>query len=175
MDKELTKKSKYISKLLRHEPEDLAVDKNGWVQVSALLKKVGISKSELNQVVEENNKKRFEFDTHEIRIRARQGHSMEVDVQLTEVEAPDELFHGTAVDTSEIIMKEGISKMSRLHVHLSKDEDTAKNVGSRKGKSVILVINTKQMTLDGYKFYISNNGVYLTEFVPPKYIKNILY
>lgn len=175
MEKELTKKSKYISKLLRHDPEDLILDKNGWVSVQSLLKKVDISKSDLDRVVEENNKKRFEFDTHEMRIRARQGHTLDVDVELAVVKSPDRLYHGTAVDTIDTIMNDGISKMSRLHVHLSKDEDTAKNVGSRKGKSAILVIDAKQMNDDGYKFYISNNGVYLTEYVPSRYIIDILY
>ncbi len=175
MDKELTKKSKYVSKLLRHDPEDLSIDDNGWVSVQSLLKKLDISKAELVQIVDENNKRRFEFDTHQMRIRARQGHTIEVDVELTQVESPDKLYHGTSVNTIDVIMKEGISKMSRLHVHLSKDEDTAKNVGSRKGKSAILVIDSKQMGIDGYKFLMSNNGVYLTEYVPSKYITDILY
>lgn len=175
MEKELTRKSKYISKLLRHDPEDLLMDDKGWVFVSDLIKKVSLSIQELNQVVEENNKKRFEFDIHKTRIRATQGHTISVDVELKETEPPTNLFHGTAINSVPIIMDSGINKMSRLHVHLSKDEDTAKNVGSRKGKSAILVIDSEQMSKDGYKFYLSNNGVYLTDFVPTKYIKNITH
>ncbi len=175
MDKILSKKSKYISKLLRHDPDDLIMDNNGWISVSSLLKKLDINKAELDKIVEENNKSRFEFDAHQMRIRARQGHTISVNVELTEITPPSKLYHGTAIATTEVIMKNGISKMSRLHVHLSKDEDTARNVGSRKGKCAILIVDSQKMCEDGIKFYISNNGVYLVEYVPPQYIENIIF
>ena len=124
----------------------------------------------LDEIVETNNKKRYEYSEDKTKIRARQGHSINVDVELKETTPPGILYHGTAETTVPAIMKEGIKKGSRLHVHLSQTEETAVNVGKRHGKPAVLRINAKQMSEDGIKFYLSNNGVWLTDFVSLKYI-----
>lgn len=157
--------------MLRHKPEEanLDMDKNGWVKVKQLLSNTNITMDELIDVVENNNKKRFIFNDTQTKIRANQGHSISVDVELQEKQPPTFLYHGTASKTINLLYKNGIKKMDRNHVHLSIDEDTAKNVGSRHGTPLILRIDTKQMFDDGIKFYLSENGVWLTEFVDSKY------
>jgi putative RNA 2'-phosphotransferase len=175
MSKDIVKKSKYLSLLLRHKPEkeNLTMDKNGWVLVSEILDKLNLTKEQLDTVVEENNKKRFEYDDNEERIRARQGHSINVDVELKTKVPPTELYHGTNMLAEGMIRQHGIKKMNRNHVHLSEELATAINVGSRKGSTVIvLTIDAQSMFADGYDFYLSNNGVWLTDHVPTKYIKD---
>jgi putative RNA 2'-phosphotransferase len=169
----MSKSSRYLSLLLRHKPEEasLDMDKNGWVKVKQLLKNTDITMDELIDVVENNNKKRFIFNDSQTSIRANQGHSVKVDVELKETEPPEYLYHGTASKTLISIYKDGIKKMNRNHVHLSIDEDTATNVGSRHGKPIILKINTKKMYADGIKFYLSENDVWLTDFVDSEYFK----
>ena len=178
MLKDLVKNSKYISKLLRHDCEDLVMDANGWISVKDLCVKVKISTSQLEEIVETNDKKRFAYNADKTKIRASQGHSLSVDVELKESVPPKSLFHGTSSKTVDIIMKEGLKPMSRQYVHLSTDEKTAVNVGNRHSKSsyattTVLVIDSEKMSNDGYKFYLSENGVWLTSSVPTKYI-NIL-
>ena len=178
MLKDLVKNSKYISKLLRHDCEDLVMDANGWISVKDLCVKVKISTSQLEEIVETNDKKRFAYNADKTKIRASQGHSLSVDVELKESVPPKSLFHGTSSKTVDIIMKEGLKPMSRQYVHLSTDEKTAVNVGNRHSKSsyattAVLVIDSEKMSNDGYKFYLSENGVWLTNSVPTKYI-NIL-
>lgn len=166
--------SKYISLLLRHKPEkeNLEMDKNGWVDTYDLMSKLKITKEQLNLVVLENNKKRFEYSEDETKIRARQGHSVKVDVELKKKVPPIKLYHGTSEKFKKNIMKKGLLKMNRLHVHLSEDLETAQNVGKRKGKDlIILEINSKAMYADGFDFYQSNNGIWLTDHVPSKYLK----
>lgn len=180
MDKELIKASKYISKLLRHDNEDLEMDKNGWVKVSDLIKKLNITKTQLDEIVETNDKKRFAYGSNETKIRASQGHSLKVDVELKETQPPVSLFHGTSSKVIDIIMEEGMKPMTRQYIHLSKDEDTAINVGDRHTKSisattVLVSIDSEKMFEDGYKFYLSENGVWLTTFIPSKYISIIKY
>lgn len=170
MDKKLITKSKYLSKLLRHDPEDLKMDDNGWVSVSSILKKTDLKMFELLEIVNENDKKRFAFNEHKTSIRANQGHTMDVDVNLKEIEPPEFLYHGTATRNIDSIRKGGINKGTRLHVHLSKDKETAENVGSRHGTPYIFTIKAKEMFDDGIKFYLSENGVHLTDFINPKYI-----
>jgi len=169
--------SRLLSKVLRHKPEaiGLELDKNGWADVSFLLDKIeGLTMEILEEIVETNNKKRFAFSEDKSKIRANQGHSVEnIDLQLEAVIPPFDLYHGTATKTVPLIMEDGISKMKRHAVHLSEDVETADNVGSRKGEHSILTIEAKRMHNDGYVFYRSENGVYLTEFVPLKYIKNV--
>ena len=155
--------------LLRHD-EEYQFDEHGWREVSDLIANHGYTMELLDEIVERNNKKRYEYSEDKSKIRARQGHSVNVDVELKEVIPPDILYHGTAETTLSAIMKEGIIKGSRLHVHLSQTEETALNVGKRHGKPVVLRINAGQMNQDGIKFYLSNNGVWLTEYVSPKYI-----
>ncbi len=176
-DKRLVRISKFLSKHLRHEPESLGLTlaPGGWVPVDALIegsRKVGFhfTREELDIVVAQNDKKRFSFDETGIRIRANQGHSVDVDLQLKPVTPPDVLYHGTAERFLAGILKEGLRKMSRHHVHLSGDTQTARAVGTRYGKPVILRIDSGTMARDGFIFYRSANGVWLTDSVPVQYI-----
>lgn len=165
------KKSKKISYILRHDPSGLDMDKHGWVLVEDLLKLVQITKEELDFIVAENDKKRFSYSEDGLKIRARQGHSIQVDVELKVVDPPKKLYHGTADRFVQSIQKSGLIKGSRLHVHLSDNVDTAKSVGSRHGKPVIFEVDSWRMRADGIKFYQSENGVWLTDFVDSKYLK----
>ena len=166
---DIIRKGKRLAFLLRHD-NDYQFDEHGWREVSDLIANHGYTMELLDEIVETNNKKRYEYSEDKSKIRARQGHSVNVDVELKEVIPPDILYHGTAETTLSAIMKEGIIKGSRLHVHLSQTEETALNVGKRHGKPVVIRINAGQMNQDGIKFYLSNNGVWLTEYVSPKYI-----
>lgn len=172
-DKEVIRKGKHLAFLLRHDQDAFdkgLIDNNGWRNVSELIKNEGYSKELLDEIVETNNKQRYEYNSDKSKIRARQGHSINVDVNLTEAIPPSVLYHGTSTKALESIYKQGIVKGDRLYVHLSKDEETALKVGSRHGTPYVLKINTEQMVKDGLKFYISNNGVWLTEYVNSKYI-----
>lgn len=171
------KKGKFLSLILRHKPEKvgLKLDENGWVNVDDLIQSTNISLSELEQIVKNNNKNRYSFSEDKRKIRANQGHSLNVDVELKEVYPPYILYHGTAEKNIDSIVKNGLVKGNRNHVHLSGDEATAINVGSRHGKPVVLKINAKDMYADGLKFYISENGVFLTDYVDPMYIFYISY
>lgn len=172
MNKSISKK---ISYLLRHNPEDLVMNKSGYVDTMSLLDKLGITQDELDYVVDTNNKKRFAYNKDKSKIRASQGHSIKVDVELKVVRPPKELYHGTSPDSFEKITKsDGLNKMRRLHVHMSSDVDMAYEVGKRYSKfyrPIILIIDSAAMYADGYKFYLSDNGVWLTDNVPLKYIK----
>ena len=165
---------KRITYLLRHKPEDLVMDKNGYVSVSSLLIKVDITQEELDYIVDTNDKKRLAYNFNKTMIRASQGHSIKVDVQLKEVRPPRVLYHGTTFESYEKIKKVGLDKMRRLHVHLSEDFKIAYTVGKRYSKykePIILEIDSAKMYTDGFKFYKSENGVWLTDNVPSKYIK----
>ena len=170
----LERKSKTLSYLLRHNPEDLYMDSNGWVSVDDILKKLNMTIDDLKEVVKNNDKKRFGFNEDITKIRANQGHSISVDVELKEVEPPKFLYHGTSPSyVKEIIKSGGLSKMKRQHVHLSADKDTAHNVGKRHSKYLdpaIFIVRSYDMYKDGYKFFLSENNVWLTEYVPKKYI-----
>ncbi|UCA58381.1 RNA 2'-phosphotransferase [Chryseobacterium rhizoplanae] len=178
MNKIETKRiSKFLSLILRHQPETigLKLDENGWADVEELRersakKKVYFSLEELDEVVETNNKKRFAFNEDKTKIRASQGHSINIDLALEALQPPDFLYHGTAEANISSILEKGIEKRSRQHVHLSADKETATKVGMRHGKPIILTIRTGKMYEDGIAFYLSANGVWLTEFVDPKYI-----
>lgn len=170
--------SKFLSLVLRHNPAliGLELDANGWASVTELLAKMkakdhGISIDELKHIVETNSKKRFAFNDDFEKIRANQGHSVEVDLGYEKQVPPFELFHGTAQKNLDLILKTGIKKMKRHHVHLSTDKVTAQKVGMRHGKPVILSVNAKGMADSGFDFYLSNNGVWLTDFVPVEFIK----
>jgi len=170
--------SKFLSLVLRHKPETIKVklDKNGWVEVDELLVKLKqhnreIPLVELKEIVLFNDKKRFEFNEDETKIRAAQGHSVKVDLQLKAQRPPMELYHGTVSKFLDAIKKDGLKKMNRHAVHLSHDLPTATKVGSRRGEAIILVVNSGAMYADRYKFFQSKNGVWLVEEVPPKYIK----
>jgi putative RNA 2'-phosphotransferase len=170
--------SKFLSLVLRHKPETIGVnmDTNGWVVVDELIEKCGkkgmtFDFETLEEVVLTNDKQRFAFSDDYVRIRANQGHSVNVDLQFEPSEPGGYLFHGTVEKFLESIRAEGLQKRSRLHVHLSKDLETATKVGSRRGKPVILKIDADQMVKDGYAFYRSQNGVWLCDEVPAKYIQ----
>ena len=174
----LTKVSRYISYLLRHNPESagLKLDNHGWCNSKDLIKVLkekypGFKSEMLDEIVNTDEKKRYSFDKYKMRIRANQGHSINVDADLKEAIPPDILYHGTSIKYVYSIYKEGIKHMSRLYVHLSKDIDTAVKVGKRHGGPVVLEIDCRSMISDGYKFYLSENSVWLTKIVPSKYIK----
>ncbi|MFP3832511.1 RNA 2'-phosphotransferase [Chryseobacterium sp. SIMBA_028] len=169
--------SKFLSLILRHQPESigLKLDENGWADVEELRtksarKRIHFTLEELDEVVETNNKKRFAFNDDKSKIRASQGHSIDIDLALEALQPPEFLYHGTAEANIFSIFEKGIEKRNRQHVHLSADKETATKVGMRHGKPVILTIRTGKMHEDGLFFYQSANGVWLTEFVDAKYI-----
>jgi putative RNA 2'-phosphotransferase len=177
MQDRLTRVSKYLAKYLRHAPQEigLMLQPGGWVPVDDLLaaaEKNGfsITYDELVECVETNDKQRFAFDVSGELIRANQGHSVEVDLQLDEREPPETLYHGTVERFLSSILEGGLVRGRRHHVHLSKDVETARKVGARRGKPVILKVDAGKMHRDGHKFLLSVNGVWLTEAVPPNYL-----
>jgi putative RNA 2'-phosphotransferase len=176
-EERLVRISKYLSKHLRHEPERLGLTlaPGGWIAVDELLAacakhRFPISRTQLDEVVAGNNKQRFSFDETGTRIRANQGHSVEIDLQLEPAVPPDVLYHGTGHRAAPIIEREGLQRMNRHHVHLSRDVETARNVGARHGRSVVFVVDAAGMREAGYTFYCSENGVWLVDAVPPEYL-----
>lgn len=176
--KRLVKLSKYLARHLRHQPEaiGLTLEPGGWVAVDALLAAarrhgVELTRADLDEIVARNDKRRFSFDETAQRIRANQGHSIAVDLQLAPATPPDALYHGTSKATLGPILREGLRKMRRQHVHLSRDIATALKVGSRHGAPVVLLVDAATMARDGAEFYLSDNGVWLTESVPPHYLR----
>ncbi len=169
----LIQRGKKLSYLLRHD-KTYAFDEHGWREVSDLVANHGFTLEELREIVVTNNKQRYEFSEDMTRIRARQGHSIQVDVELEEAIPPDVLYHGTAKGFADSIMKQGILKGKRLYVHLSTTVETATKVGQRHGAPVVLAIDAKRMSEDGNKFFLSRNGVWLTEFVDAKYITEVV-
>jgi putative RNA 2'-phosphotransferase len=170
--------SKFLSLILRHKPEEinLQLDENGWADTDELIKKsnahgMAIDFDLLEEIVFTNDKKRFSFKDDLSKIRANQGHSVAIDLALTPTAPPEKLYHGTIAKFIDAIKINGLQKMSRQHVHLSKDIDTAKKVGARRGKPIILTINTMAMQQQGYLFYIAENGVWLTDNVPSAFIE----
>ena len=168
--------SKYISLILRHKPETIGItlDEHGWANVDELI--LGISKTHtlnmdiLEEIVSTDEKQRYAFNEDKTLIRANQGHSVQVDVELNEVKPPETLWHGTGEKYMESIDTQGLMSKSRLYVHLSKDVDTAIKVGKRHGKPILYKVRTLDMYNDGYKFYLSKNGVWLTKEVPVEYL-----
>ena len=176
-EKELKSTGKFLSLVLRHDPEKigLTLDENGWAEVTVLLEKLAkkgkkLDFDTLKYLVETNDKKRYSFNADFSKIRANQGHSIEVDIKLKEATPPDILYHGTAEKNLDSIFLEGLTKRNRNHVHLSKDIETSIKVGTRHGKPIVLTIDTKAMLDDGIRFYLSENQVWLTNYVEPKYI-----
>ena len=172
--------SKYLSKHLRHTPEKIGLTLaiGGWVNVNDLLSACAahqfpITRAELEEVVATSDKQRFSFDETKTRIRANQGHSVEVDLRLQPHIPPDVLYHGTGKQSVPAILQSGLHKMSRHHVHLSRDVETAQKVGMRHGQPVIFAIAATTMHQAGFTFYCSENGVWLVDHVPPQYL-NIL-
>ena len=177
MKDQIKKHSKFLSLLLRHKPETigLKLDLQGWADTRELLQKVNqtgrqITSELLDKIVEENDKKRFVFNEDKSRIRAAQGHSLKVELDYKPLSPPDILYHGTIAETAKLIKQSGIKKMRRHQVHLSADTDTAIIVGARRGKPVVLTIDARRMHDEGYNFFQSDNGVWLIDFVPNKYV-----
>lgn len=181
----IIKLERYMSYLLRHHPEDLNLnmDNCGWVKLDELITKLNeskkysenITKDTIFEIVKTSNKKRFDTEEYNnnIYIRANQGHSIPVDLNLNSICPPDILYHGTADKFSKSIDEKGILKMSRQYVHLSSDIETAKQVGMRHGNCLIYKVYAGRMYREGYKFYLSKNNVWLTDYVPNSYIKKI--
>ena len=170
--------SKYLSLLLRHQPEilDLKMDPEGWVDLKELLAKLQASGKQVHiediqYVVENNDKKRFKINDHQTHIRANQGHSVNINLQLLPQVPPKTLFHGTAIKNLEAIQANGLQKMNRQHVHLSSNLETAQKVGQRHGKVVVLTIKSLNMQEQGFQFFLSENGVWLTDHVPVEFVK----
>ncbi len=168
---------KFLCYVLRHRPDevDIELDAQGWTDTEALIAACtaagqGLTSSRLDELVSEDDKQRFEFSDDRSRIRARQGHSVPIDLGLEAVTPPTVLYQGTAARFLESIRKEGLLKQSRHHVHLSADSQTARDVGGRHGKPVVLEVRAAAMNDRGYLFYETGNGVWLTDHVPPEFI-----
>lgn len=177
MDK--TSLSKLIALVLRHNPKAVGItlDEHGWADVSQLIAGINnsgkqIDMAALEDIVATDDKQRYSFNSDKTKIRANQGHSIDVDVELKECEPPELLFHGTGEKFLSGIRQIGLVPKSRLYVHLSKDEETAVKVGSRHGKPHIFIVKTGEMYRAGYKFYLSENGVWLTKSVPLEYLED---
>ena len=172
----LKETSKFISLILRHKPEAIGIglDEHGWADVEELI--AGIAKTRdfdidmLEEIVRTDEKQRYSFNEDKTLIRANQGHSIPVDVELDEEQPPEELWHGTGEKYVSSIDVQGLIPKSRLYVHLSRDRETALKVGQRHGKPVLYIVKAGEMYRDGYKFFLSKNGVWLTKEVPIKYL-----
>ena len=173
---DLTRTSRYISLVLRHKPEEagITLDEHGWADVSELI--AGVNRTHpltmelLDEIVRTDEKRRYSFNEDRTLIRANQGHSIPVDVELERLEPPEVLYHGTGRKYVPSIDRQGLLPKSRLYVHLSADEDTAMKVGRRHGEPVIYMVQAGRMSADGYPFYRSANGVWLTKKVPTEYL-----
>ena len=173
--------SKFISLILRHKPETIGIflDEHGWADVQEMIDGINASGSDhldmemLEEIVQTDEKQRYSFNEDHTLIRANQGHSIPVDVELEEKNPPALLYHGTGEKYVSAIDEQGLIPKSRLYVHLSADVPTAKKVGSRHGKPVIYTIDCAKMTAEGYKFYLSANKVWLTKTVPAKYLSKL--
>jgi putative RNA 2'-phosphotransferase len=177
-EKQMTHISKFLSLVLRHQPETIGIqlDQNGWVDINDLIEKankygIKLDRPTLNHIVETNSKKRFAFNDTLDKIRASQGHSVEIELGYTNQKPPEILFHGTAEKFVQSILDKGLEKRNRQQVHLSDDIETAIKVGQRHGKPIVFKILAEQMYNDKFEFFISNNGVWLTDNVPTKYLK----
>lgn len=176
-NKNLVRLSKFLSFVLRHEPESigLTLDPQGWAPIDRLIELANaqgkaLSRPLIEEIVQNNSKQRFAISEDGLRIRANQGHSTEVELGYEPQEPPALLFHGTTAAALPAIRAEGLLKMARHHVHLSAEQETARNVGGRRGAPVVLVVDAARMHRDGHRFYVSANGVWLTERVPPEYL-----
>ena len=182
MEKSLIRKSKLLSLVLRHDPGSIGIelDANGWVEVDVLLAAIAerrpaasISRELLEEIVETNDKRRFAFSDDRRRIRASQGHSVQIELGLEAIEPPDILYHGTATRFIDAIMAEGLDPRGRQHVHLSADQETARTVGARHGKVVVLEVDCRAMRAGSAEFFLSQNEVWLTAKVAPEFLKEI--
>ena len=183
MSDSLTGTSRFISLILRHKPEVIGItlDEHGWADVDDMIAginqsgKYKIDRDMLDEIVRTDEKQRYSYNEDHTLIRANQGHSIPVDVELEKVEPPEFLYHGTGEKFTVSIDKQGLIPKSRLYVHLSPDEETAVKVGRRHGKPVIYLVRAGNMERDGYAFYRSVNGVWLTKEVPVKYLRKKIW
>ena len=172
----LEQTSKFIALVLRHKPEaaGITLDGHGWAQVDELIagvsRRMPLTREMLEEIVRTDNKQRYSFSPDHQKIRANQGHSIPVDVELKQAVPPDTLYHGTGEKYVESILREGLLPKSRLYVHLSRDAATAEQVGRRHGKPVLFLVDAAAMVQDGYAFYLSENQVWLTREVPVRYL-----
>ncbi len=171
------KLSKYLSLILRHDPGSIGVvlDDEGWVAIDTLLERMAaqgrpVTRAQMDEVVRTNDKQRFAYNEAGTHVRASQGHSIKIDLELQPVEPPAVLYHGTATRFLPSIMQEGLTSQSRQHVHLSPDTQTAAKVGVRHGKLAILEVDSEGMAAAGHRFYRSANGVWLTDSVPVAFL-----
>lgn len=177
-EKQITHISKFLSLVLRHQPETIGIqlDQNGWADIDELIEKANnfgtkFDRPTLNHIIETNSKKRFAFNETLDKIRASQGHSIEIELGYTNQQPPEILFHGTSEKFVQSILATGLDKRNRQHTHLSADIETAIKVGQRHGKPFVFKVLVGQMYQDNFVFYISENGVWLTDNVPTKYLK----
>ena len=179
MDKtEIKTQSKFLSYLLRHEPDSLrlAMDAHGWVSIDQIIENSAasaapITRAQIQEIVRSSAKQRFAISADGVKIRANQGHSVPVDLDLSPCLPPDELYHGTAEKNLLLIQATGLSRQSRHHVHLSSDPKTARQVGMRHGKPIVFTIQASAMQAHGHLFYLTENGVWLSDCVPPEYLQ----
>jgi putative RNA 2'-phosphotransferase len=174
-EKEKTRISKRLARHLRHDPAaiGLTLAPGGWTEVTTLLDALALTREELDEVVETNTKRRFAFDETGTRIRASQGHSVPIDLDLPDATPPAVLYHGTVEKFLAPILREGLRPMNRHAVHLSATVETARTVGARRGKPIILRIDAAAMTAAGHRFQVSANKVWLTASVPPTYLTRL--
>lgn len=177
-DKQITHISKFLSLVLRHQPETIGIqlDQSGWTDITELIEKannhgIKFDREILNHIVATNAKKRFAFNDTLDKIRANQGHSVEIELGYINQKPPEILFHGTGEKSVQSILSTGLEKRNRQHVHLSTDFDTAVKVGQRHGKPFVFKVLAEQMYIDNFQFFISDNGVWLTDHVPVKYLE----
>jgi putative RNA 2'-phosphotransferase len=177
-EKRKTKISKFLSLILRHKPEEIGLnlDENGWANVAELREACAdygqpFTFAELEEVVSTNDKKRFSFNETKTKIRANQGHSLDLEIEFEKKAPPEILYHGTAEKNVGAIFASGLQKMNRHHVHLSADAETARKVGARHGKPVIFEIKTSAMLEEDFEFFVSANDVWLVREVPPKFLE----
>ncbi|MDZ4993698.1 RNA 2'-phosphotransferase [Clostridium perfringens] len=175
-----TKISKYISLILRHKPEEigLELDEHGYLNVSDLINGInksyeGFNMDDLERIVREDSKQRYSFNEDKSKIRANQGHSIPVNLELQPIKPPNKLYHGTGRKFLDSILKNGLIKKERQYVHLSRDLETASIVGKRHGDLVVLEIDAESMFNKGIKFYLSKNNVWLCDYVPVEYVKEL--
>ena len=171
-NKDLVRRSKHLSLVLRHDPASVGImlDSAGWVDVALLLPAMKFTREQLDELVARSDKKRFEYNADKTKIRASQGHSVEVDLGYEEREPPLFLYHGTSNDLLNTLMREGLKPMDRHDVHLSDNEGTARVVALRRKNPIVLLVSSGIMAKDGYRFRLSTNGVWLAAHVPPKYL-----
>ena len=171
---------RFLSLVLRHQPSaaHITLDAHGWADVDALLAGCAqagrsLTREDLERIVRENDKTRYSFNDDHTKIRANQGHSVPVDVELRQLPPPDTLYHGTARRFLDSIRSQGLRPMGRQYVHLSKDTATALTVGRRHGPPVVLAVDAAAMAAEGYVFYLSENGVWQCEAVPWRFLRVI--